>query len=37
MINDTCNLQGKVQALLRSEQRNVSAVGKGVGGPCASL
>lgn len=37
MINDTCNLQGKVQALLRLGKENWTALGKRVGGPHSSL
>lgn len=37
MINDSCNLQGKVQALLRLGEGNWTALGKRVGGPHSSL
>lgn len=37
MINDTCNLQGKVQALLRLGEENWTALDKGLGGPHSSL
>lgn len=37
MINDTCNLQGKVQALLRLGEENWTALGKRVGGPHSFL
>lgn len=37
MINDSCNSQGKVQALLRLGEGNWTALGKRVGGPHSSL
>ncbi len=37
MINDTYNLQGKVQAVLRLGEENWTALGKRVGGPHSSL
>ena len=33
MINGTCNLHGRIQALLRLGEENWTALGKGVGGP----
>lgn len=33
MINDTCNLRRKVQAVLRLGEENWTALDKGVGGP----
>lgn len=37
MINDSCNLRGKVRALLRLGERKWAALGKGVGGPHSPL
>lgn len=37
MINDTCNLQGKVWALLRLGEENWTALNTGVGGPHSPL
>lgn len=37
MINDTCNLQGKIEALLRRWEENWTVLGEGVGGPHSSL
>ena len=36
MINDTCNLRRKVQAVLRLGEENWTALDKGVGGPRAA-